>query len=130
MQARSSVLLSISFVLAVSSAQAAGPVAYDFCGRMGLYHQSWILEKTPLAKQGVYRVRTRRVDNTGVVETQEGEVDCDPASPSVTGDLGKFEGKVFAADYEVSGVRESVYNLLWAVCRGGRFQVIRQYADL
>lgn len=51
-------------------------------------------------------MRTRCVDNIGVVETQEGEVDCDPASPSETGDLGKFEGKVFAEDYEVSGARE------------------------
>lgn len=122
MLARHRVFTFLMGLCAASAAQAAEPFAYDFGGRMGFYHQSWIIEKTPLDKKDTYRVRTKRVDNTGGIERQEDKVDCNPQNPSASGKWGKYEGKVFDKDYEVSGATQSVYNLLWAVCRGEVFK--------
>lgn len=123
MAGRASLLLTLITVLtAATAAQAREPFAYHMGGRMGFYYQSSILEKTALDRKGAYAVHVRRVDNTGGVETQVSTVDCNPAKPSVSGDWGSYEGKVFNKDFEISGATEAVYNLLWAVCRGEAFK--------
>jgi len=122
------------FVLQASAEEA---VPYDYGGRMGVYHQSYILEKTPLEKKGAYRVRTKTIDTTGGLDFGEAEVDCDPGRPSVSGKDGEpYEGKVFDEGFEVSGATQGVYNLLWAVCRDKRFkslgpsQIYEGYAEI
>lgn len=112
------ILTALAPVFGQQTARAAEAVAYDYGGRMGIYHQSYIVEKTALAQEGRYKVVTRRIETTGQIKTREVEVNCDPASPSVSGNKsGTYEGKVFDDGFQVSGASESVYNLLWAVCR-------------
>lgn len=107
----------------VMQARAAEAVPYDFGGRMGVYRQSYILEKKPLEKKDTYKVRTKTIDTTGDLDFGEVEVVCDPGKPSITGkDREPYEGRVFDEDFKVSGATQRAYNLLWAVCRDRRFK--------
>ena len=111
-------LIALVPVFSQKTAHAAEAVAYDYGGRMGVYHQSYTLEK-----KDSYKVRTKTIDTTGDLDFGEAEVVCNPDNPSITGKgWAPYEGKVFDEDFEVSGATESAYNLLWAVCRDKLFK--------